>query len=153
MTARSQSTPRAHVPGWVRYFNSVARRLLEVGMPMGPNGLLTVRGRKSGLPRTTPVTIVQRNDQRWLIGVYGETDWVRNLRASGQATITRRGHSLQVAASELSQVEAVAFFRDVFPATVRRYGSLGAWIVRKVDKIDINNPTDAANGRPVFELR
>ena len=83
MTARSQSTPRAHVPGWVRYFNSVARRLLKVGMPMGPNGLLTVRGRKSGLPRTTPVTIVQRNDQRWLIGVYGETDWVRNLRASG----------------------------------------------------------------------
>src|SRR5690348_8510023 len=59
MAARSQPTPRAHVPGWVRYFNAVARRLLRAGLPMGPNGLLTVRGRKTGLLRSTPVTIPQ----------------------------------------------------------------------------------------------
>ena len=48
--------------------------------------------------------------------------------------------------------EAVAFFRDTFSPLVRRYGGLGAWIVRHVDKIDIRDPVAAARGRPVFEL-
>jgi alpha-D-ribose 1-methylphosphonate 5-triphosphate synthase subunit PhnH len=41
----------------VPYFNAIAKPLLAIGIPMGPDVLLTVRGRKSGLPRTTPVTI------------------------------------------------------------------------------------------------
>jgi hypothetical protein len=43
-------------PGWVfKFFNPIARFLLAAGVPLGPNGLITIRGRKSGLPRTTPV--------------------------------------------------------------------------------------------------
>jgi hypothetical protein len=36
---------------------------------------------------------------------------------------------------------------------VRRYGGVGAWIVRHVDKINIDDPHASATGRPAFELR
>ena len=38
----------AHVPAFVSIFNPIASRLLRIGTPLGPNALLTVRGRKSG---------------------------------------------------------------------------------------------------------
>ncbi len=147
------SAPRPLLPWWVRPFNVLALRLLKAGLPMGPNGLITVRGRNSGLARTTPVTIIERSGQRWVIGVYGDGDWIRNLRAAGRATLGVRGASLPVIATELTHTEAVSFFRDVFAPLVRRFGGLGAWIVRNVDKIDIDDPQSAASGRPVFELR
>lgn len=140
------------VPWWVVPFNAVARRLLRAGVPMGPNGLLTVRGRKSGLLRTTPLTIVQTAGGSWVIGVYGEVNWVRNLRAAGQAEVTLRGRRHTVSARELSSAEAVAFFRDDFAPLVRRYGGIAPWIVRHVDHIDIRDAVAAANGRPVFQL-
>ena len=87
-----------------------------------------------------------------MTGVYGEVDWVRNLRAAGRATITLRRQKHEVTAIELAPTEAVAFYRDVFAPLVRRYGALAAWIVRNIDKVDIDNPVEAADGRPVFEL-
>jgi deazaflavin-dependent oxidoreductase (nitroreductase family) len=140
------------VPAWVAAFNGLARGLLAAGVPMGPNGLITVRGRNTGLPRTTPLTLVEAQGRRWVLSVYGQGDWVRNLRASGRATVSRRRQQNEVTARELTGAEAVTFFRDVFAPTVRRYGGLGAWIVRNIDRIDIDDPVRAADGRPVFEL-
>jgi deazaflavin-dependent oxidoreductase (nitroreductase family) len=140
------------VPAWVAGFNALARRLLAAGVPMGPNGLITIRGRKTGLPRTTPLTFVQAHGRCWVLGVYGEVDWVRNLRAAGGAAVTLQRRHKEVTATELSPAETVAFFRDIFAPMVRRYGGPGAWIVRHVDKIDIEDPVGAAAGKPVFEL-
>jgi deazaflavin-dependent oxidoreductase (nitroreductase family) len=83
------SPPRPMVPWWVGAFNVGARRALAAGMPMGPNVLLSVPGRKSGVLPTTPVSIVDGSDRCWVIGVFGDVDWVRNLRAAGQARIHR----------------------------------------------------------------
>jgi deazaflavin-dependent oxidoreductase (nitroreductase family) len=58
---------------------------------MGPDVLLTVRGRKSGLPRSTPATICENSGKRGLISPFGEVNWVRNLRAAGRATIPSDG--------------------------------------------------------------
>ena len=149
MTAQVRSR---RVPWWVPYFNPFARRLLAVGVPMGPNALITIAGRKSGLPRTTPVTIVESCGRRWLLAPFGEVNWVRNLRAAGRATITVRRRTEQVTAVELTPTETVAFFRDVLRPLVRQYGWLVMWIVRHVDQIDIDNPVEEAEGRPVFEL-
>src|SRR5215472_16159662 len=95
--------PRVHrrVPGFVGIVNPIARRLLAAGVPLGPNGLLTVRGRKTGLPRTVPVAVLEINDRRWLSGTFGDVEWVRNLRAAGGGTITVRGHREEVRAVEL----------------------------------------------------
>jgi deazaflavin-dependent oxidoreductase (nitroreductase family) len=140
------------VPGWVGPFNALVRRLLAAGVPMGPNGLITVAGRKTGLPRTTPITVFAAADRLYVLGVYGEVDWVRNLRAAGRARITLHGRSRGVHARELTPDEALAFFGDVFAPLIRQYGGIAPWIVKHVDHIDVADPLGAARGRTVFEL-
>jgi len=141
----------ARLPWFVPLVNPIARRLLAAGLPMGPNVLVTIRGRKSGLPRTTPLTVIEFVGRRWLLAPYGDVNWVRNLRAAGRATITVRRRNEEVTAAELGLAETVAFFRDVLRPRVQQT-RVGAWIVRHLDRIDLDHPADAAKGRPVFEL-
>jgi len=43
----------------LRMINPLARRMIAAGIPTGaPNVLLTVRGRRSGKPRTVPVGMI-----------------------------------------------------------------------------------------------
>jgi deazaflavin-dependent oxidoreductase (nitroreductase family) len=77
-----------------------------------PNLVLTVVGRKSGLPRSTPLLCVPDGD-RWLIAgsYFGGPNmpvWVHNLRAAGTATITYERTSYDVAARELADDERAA---------------------------------------------
>ena len=103
MAAHARSS---RVPSWVPFFNPIARLLLAAGVPMGPDVLITVRGRKSGLPRTTPVTICENSGRRGLISPFGEVNWVRNLRAAGRATITVGRLKEEMTAVELGPTEA-----------------------------------------------
>src|SRR4030081_3926487 len=107
MTPVFDSKPRK--PAAVRFFDPIAKRLLGAGVPMGPNALLTTRGRKSGLPRTTPVALVELDGQRWIQSPFGDVNWVRNLRASGEATLTVGKRQESVSAAELSLEEAASF--------------------------------------------
>src|SRR5207245_6514568 len=81
----------ARPPFFVGLFNPIASRLLRGGMPMGPNALLTVRGRSSGLDRTTPVAVVSSDRRRWLVATFGETERVRKRPAAGKGTVTASG--------------------------------------------------------------
>jgi len=148
---RDRPIEARQIPSWVPFFNLLAKPLLKLGVPMGPDVLITVRGRKTGLPRTTPVTICEYGGRRGFISPFGETDWARNLRAAGIATISfgRRRESVRVV--ELGHAEAVAFIRDVI-APIARTSRFGNWFVRNVDRIDIDDPEEAAFGRPVFEI-
>jgi deazaflavin-dependent oxidoreductase (nitroreductase family) len=101
-------------PRWVfSCFNPVARFLLAAGIPLGLNGLITVRGRKSGQPRTTPVAIIEASGRRWVWCPWGDVQWVRNLRVARRATISARRREEEVAATELDPTQRVGFFRDV----------------------------------------
>ncbi len=146
-----QADGRGKIPWWVPYFNPIARFLIRAGVPMGPDVLITIRGRKSGLPRSTPVTICEYAGRRGLISPFGEVHWVRNLRAAGRATITAGRMEEAVVARELTEQEAAGFIRDVL-VPIGRTNKFGNWFVRNVDKIDIDHPVEAARGRPVFEL-
>ena len=141
----------ARVPWFVPFFNPIARRLLAAGIPMGPNVLVTIRGRKSGLSLTTPLTIVEFAGRRWLMAPFGDVNWVRNLRIAGHAIITVGRRNEEVTAVELGPTETVAFFRDVLRPRVQQT-RVGAWIVRHLDQVDLDHPEEAAKGRPVFEL-
>jgi deazaflavin-dependent oxidoreductase (nitroreductase family) len=145
--------PSRHLrlPWWVPAFNRIARPLLSAGVPMGPDVLLTVRGRRTGVPRTTPVTICENDGRRGLISPFGEVNWVRNLRVTGRATISAGRRREEVSAVELGPAEAAEFIRDVLAPHARRT-RLGRWFVRHVDGIDVDDPVVAAAGRPVFEL-
>jgi len=104
-------------PMFVRLGNILTTTLLRAGVKLVgfgkyPMYLLTVRGRKSGLPRTTPIVIIQRNGKRYLASPYGIVDWVRNLRVAGEAVLTRRRRSETVNATELPQGEAALILRE-----------------------------------------
>ena len=118
---------------------------------MGPNALVTIRGRASGQPRTTPLAIVEDSGRRWIWAPFGEVDWVRNLRAAGEATITVGRRTEDVIATELDPAERVAFFRDVL-GPVAGSIPLGPWLMRTVLRTDLGDPEAASEGRPVFEL-
>lgn len=111
-------------PRFLRLGNTVVTALLQRGVKMGDNTLLTVPGRKSGAPRTTPVTVLNWNGQRLLASPYGESDWVRNLRAAGQGTL-RHGRNVEaISAVELSPVEAAPIYKatfDSYPAIIQGY--------------------------------
>ena len=74
--------------------------------------LLTVRGRKSGQPRTLPIAMWERNGKRYVGSVFGIVAWVRNLRAAGEATLTRGRRAETVTARELPQGEATLVLRE-----------------------------------------
>jgi deazaflavin-dependent oxidoreductase (nitroreductase family) len=138
-------------PTYVTFFTPILKFLLAAGVPLGLNGLITIRGRTSGLPRTTPVAIIAVSGRRWIWAPWGESHWVRNLRAAGRATITFRRREGEVTATELDATERVEFFRDVLGPLARSL-PFGVWFIRIVDQVDLNRPVEAAVGRSVFEL-
>jgi deazaflavin-dependent oxidoreductase (nitroreductase family) len=143
----------AHVPGYVGLFNPIARRVLKTGALLGPNALITIRGRKSGEPRTTPVALVEINGRKWVIGTFGDTNWVRNLRAAGEATLSVGRRRENVRAAELVGEERISFFRDVLTPYVKRL-RIGTLLLSVLGARDIvDDPAAAAEKRPVFELR
>ena len=89
-----------------RAANALLSVLLRLGLGPARTYLLTVAGRRSGAPRTTPVTLVEEGGRRWLVAPYGEVAWVRNLRAAGEATLSRGGRTEAIAIREVNAEEA-----------------------------------------------
>jgi deazaflavin-dependent oxidoreductase (nitroreductase family) len=91
---------------WRRLVNWMVRALLRVGVSPPHTYLLTVRGRKTGQPYSTPVTLVEKDGGRWLVAPYGEVGWVRNARVAEQVTLTRGKRFENVRIQELSAEDA-----------------------------------------------
>lgn len=68
--------------------------------------LLTTNGRKTGRPRTNPVTIVEHDGKRWLVAPYGIVSWVRNARADQRVVVRRRLERRDYTVREVSAREA-----------------------------------------------
>jgi deazaflavin-dependent oxidoreductase (nitroreductase family) len=149
--------PGKRAPWIVRASNPLTRRVMRLGMPMGPNVLLTVRGRTSGEPRTVPVAVVEIDGRRYVIGAYGDVAWTRNLRAAGEATLRLGGREVPVVATELDPAATREFFRETLPGFVRRLPWFGRAFAAGLFGLiapDISrDPSRAAAARPVFELR
>jgi deazaflavin-dependent oxidoreductase (nitroreductase family) len=152
--AAATQVPPATAPAFVRALNPLIRRLLGAGMPMGPNTLLTVRGRRTGQLRTFPVGVFEVDGRRFVMGSFGETNWIRNLRASGEATIRAAGVDQPVQAIELSPEDAAPVLRRTLARFLAR--RLMAPMLRSWYGVDANS-TDAdflarAREHPMFEL-
>lgn len=116
--------------------NHAARMLLRAGIKIHTVSLLTVRGRKSGQLHTIPVTLVEQDNQRWLVAPYGPVNWVKNLRVAGSATLERGKRSEiisvrevepEAAAPVLKQyINRISFVRPYF--TVKRDSSLQEFV-------------------------
>jgi deazaflavin-dependent oxidoreductase (nitroreductase family) len=62
---------------------------LRRGMRIGSQSLLTVPGRRSGAPRSTPISVATIDGERFLVAAFADAAWVANVRAAGGGTLTR----------------------------------------------------------------
>ena len=79
--------------------------LVRAGLVPG-SYLLTTQGRKTSQPRTNPVIPVEHDGRRWLVAPYGLVSWVRNARATGRVSLTRRRDTRDYTIREVSPEEA-----------------------------------------------
>ncbi len=100
-------------PGWftTNVFNRVVAALTRIGVSVYGSRVLEVRGRKSGEWRQTPVNLLRYEGVDYLVAARGHTQWVRNLRASGEGRLRvgRRTRSFQ--AVELTDDEKLPMLR------------------------------------------
>ncbi len=98
---------RFQEPGWFtrNVFNRLVALLSRLGISMAGSRVLEVRGRKSGEPRRTPVNVMTFGGERYLVAPRGHTQWVRNLRASGEGRLHMGRRAEEFSAQELADDE------------------------------------------------
>jgi deazaflavin-dependent oxidoreductase (nitroreductase family) len=76
-------------PGWftTNVFNRLVAALTRAGVSVYGSRVLEVRGRKSGDWRRTPVNLLRYEGADYLVAPRGQTQWVKNLRASGEGRL------------------------------------------------------------------
>nr|WP_156664654.1 nitroreductase family deazaflavin-dependent oxidoreductase [Mycobacterium sp. 852002-51057_SCH5723018] len=110
---------RIRPPWWLKPANKVFIQMSRLGMSFGGESpaVLTVRGRKSGRERSTPVTPMTVEDKQYVVAGFPGADWVANVRAAGQVTLARGRRANTVRMVELSPDDARPILR-AFPAEV-----------------------------------
>jgi deazaflavin-dependent oxidoreductase (nitroreductase family) len=153
--SNAQTLGTSKVPSIVPVLNPLIRRLLGAGLPFGPNVLLTVRGRSSGVPRTFPVAIFELDGRRYIQSPFGEVNWVHNLRASGQAIVSKGRSHEGVDAIEVDPEAGGPILRDALAPYLKwrvLRPVLGRFFHFRADST-IEEFVAEARRHPMFELR
>jgi deazaflavin-dependent oxidoreductase (nitroreductase family) len=145
----------AHVPRIVHVLNPLVSRLMAAGIPLGPNVLLVVRGRKSGLERTVPVALMEAGGRLLVQSPYGEPNWVHNLRADSNATLVRGRRRDGVEAVELAPEIAGPLVRQAADRYLRRplVSSFARLFIPLGRDAKPEEWVEHARTHPTFELR
>jgi deazaflavin-dependent oxidoreductase (nitroreductase family) len=95
-------------PWWLKPANKVFIQLSRLGLSFGGESpvVLTVPGRKSGTPRSTPVTPMTVDGKQYVVGGFPGADWVRKVRTASEVTLSRGRKHERVRVVELSADEA-----------------------------------------------
>ena len=95
----------------VRIANRLMRMLVRLGLGPQQTYILTVQGRKSGQPYSTPVSLVEDDSGRWLVAPYGEVGWLRNARVAGKVSLARGQRSETVSIAQAGPKESAPVLR------------------------------------------
>jgi deazaflavin-dependent oxidoreductase (nitroreductase family) len=143
-------TDRFQEPGWFtkHVFNPFIAGLSRIGLSVAGSRVLEVKGRKSGEWRQTPVNPLPFEGNTYLVAPRGHTQWVRNLRASGEGRLAGR-RTESFTATELADEEK--------PALLRAYLKKWKWEVGAFfDGVDADAPESElqriAPDHPVFKV-
>ena len=134
----------------------VVKGLLRAGVPMGPMVLLTVRGRKSGKPRTTPVDLFEGSGRSFLVSTHRQesSNWVRNLRAAREGMLQRGRDRRPIAVVELTAQAAGVVLKEVLAPRLAQ--PLRGFVLRRTFSVPPDAPlaafVAAASSHPVFEI-
>jgi deazaflavin-dependent oxidoreductase (nitroreductase family) len=130
-------------------FNPLIQGAMKLGISMRGSRTLSVRGRKSGQWRSTPVNPLPLDGERYLVAPRGDTQWVRNIRVSGEGVL-KLGRK-----SETIQVEEVPDEAKV--PILRAYLKLWASETQKFFGVEKDASDEALRGiageHPVFRVK
>jgi deazaflavin-dependent oxidoreductase (nitroreductase family) len=139
-------------PDWLT--QHIMNPLLSLGMKLGismrGSRTLSVRGRKSGEWRSTPVNPLSFDGQRYLVAPRGETQWVRNIRVTGEGVLTLGRKKERISVQELPNDDAKI-------PILRAYLKHWAWETKtffEVDNADVPDEKlrEIAPLHPIFRI-
>jgi deazaflavin-dependent oxidoreductase (nitroreductase family) len=110
-------------PAWAVRANVA---LLRRGLRIGSQSLLTVRGRRSGELRRTPISVVTVDGSRYLVAAFEDADWVKNVRAAGEGELARGRDAERVRLTEVPidrRGPILRTFLDQVPGGRRFFGA------------------------------
>ena len=111
------SSERIRPPWWLKCVNKVMIVLNRTGLFSDGPVVLTVTGRKSGKPRSTPITPFEVDGRRYVVGGLPGSDWVCNAQANPEALLVRGRTREAVRMVELPTQQARPLLRQ-FPVLV-----------------------------------
>ena len=104
-------------PAYLAPTNAAFKTLSRIGVRVGVVKVLTVPGRTTGQPRSTPVSPVPLDGRRYIVAPMPQGDWARNARAAGRGQLTAGRRTEQVLLRELDHVTEAGLRR---PSRSRR---------------------------------
>ena len=106
------------LPRWFRAANHAVRAMSRIGLPLGPIWVLTVPGRRTGKPRSTPVSPLTVSGGRYVVAGRPDSDWARNVRAAGHAQLSRGRRRETVTLTEVTDSAVKEEVMRAFPREV-----------------------------------
>jgi len=101
-------------PDWftTNVFNRAVAALTRIGISVWGSRVLRVRGRKSGEWRSSPVNLLSRGGEQYLVAPRGHTQWVRNIRISHEGELVLGRRVQRFRAVEIGDPDKVPILRD-----------------------------------------
>jgi deazaflavin-dependent oxidoreductase (nitroreductase family) len=132
-----------------KVFNPLVRGAMALGISMRGSRTLSVRGRKSGEWRSTPVNPLPFEGARYLVAPRGDTQWVRNIRVSGEGVLKLGRKSESIRVEEVPDAAK--------PPILRAYLKLWAGETQKFFGVEKDASDDVLAGiapeHPVFRVK
>ncbi len=138
-------------PGWFtkQVFNRLIAVFTRLGLSVYGSRVLEVKGRKSGQWRQTPVNLLRHEGAEYLVAPRGHTQWVRNLRASGEGRLRVGRRTEPFSATELIDEEKAPLLRAYLKRWKFEVGVFFAGVGPESSDEDLR---EIAPDHPVFRL-
>ena len=100
-------------PDWFtnHVFNPTVALFTRMGVSVWGSRVLRVRGRTSGEWRESPVNLLTFEGQRYLLAPRGNTQWVRNIRASHEGELKLGSRIEKIRVTEIPDDQKIAILR------------------------------------------
>ena len=138
-------------PGWFtnHVFNPTVAVLTRMGLSIWGSRVLEVKGRKSGEWRSTPVNLLRYEGDDYLVAPRGQTQWVKNLRASEEGRLRLGSRTQPFSAVELPDDQKPALLRAYLKKWKMEVGTFFAGVGPDSPEDELRR---IAPDHPVFRL-
>ncbi len=133
-------------PSWLvtHALNPMISIPARLGISLRGAQVLTVRGRTSGKPRSTPVNVLEYEGASYLVAPRGDTQWARNLRASGDGELRLGRRRERIHVTEVSDAEKPpllhAYLQRWARETASHFGADASTSEEELASIAANHP-------------